>query len=242
MKNNQNTLLNSFPNLDFIFTNRLHGNLAFHVGDDEQNVLTNHESLSKHLNYSKNNLIHMQQIHSDIVHVITDNDSFNNPPTCDALITDKADIPLMVMVADCTPVLFFNVNKNIIAVAHAGRAGAFKNIIKKVLDTFTKDFHSNIDNIYVQTGASICKNCYEVGYEIYNEACKLSLSYAVEKKDSSYYLDIKRILKKQLLEYGILEDHIDISSECSCCKNDKYFSYRANNKTGRFAGVIKLKS
>jgi len=36
------------------------------------------------------------------------------------------------------------------------------------------------------------------------------------------------------------KENIELSRECSCCKNNKYFSYRADGTTGRFAGVIKL--
>jgi copper oxidase (laccase) domain-containing protein len=77
--------------------------------------------------------------------------------------------------------------------------------------------------------------------EIYNEAIYFELSYAVTKHKNRYYLDISKILKMQLLACGIKDKNIEISKECSCCNNDKYFSYRANKNDGRFAGVILMK-
>jgi len=237
----QSILLNQFSNLTHGFTTKDVGNLAFHVNDDPINVELNHDNLSKILNFDKNSLIHMKQIHSSDVHIVNDKDNFYNPRECDALVTNKKNTPLMVMVADCSPILFYDAKNNVIAVAHAGRQGAFKNIIKNTIDTMINEFSSKPQNIYVSVGPSIGKCCYEVGSEIYDEASKINLGYSLEKRKASCYLDISKILKSQLLECGIKKQNIEISKECTCCLSDKYYSYRADSKTGRFAGIIILK-
>lgn len=163
------------------------------------------------------------------------------PRECDALITDKNNTPLIVMVADCSPILFYDDVQKVIAVAHAGRQGAFKNIIKNVVESMACEFNSKAEDIYVSIGANIGSCCYEVGSEIYHEALAIGLQYAFEYKDGNYYLDISKILKTQLLACGIKKENLEISKECSCCKNQKYFSYRADGVTGRFCGVILLK-
>lgn len=232
--------LTLFPSIAHAFTTKESGNLAFHVGDNELHVEKNHELLAKELGYEKNSLIHMKQIHSDIVHTVTD-ESFQTPPTCDALITNRPNTPLMVMVADCSPLLFYDDKKKVIAAVHAGRQGAFKNIVKNIIGSFRDDFGSDVKNINVSVGASIGVCCYEVGSEIYDEAKKSGLEYAVLKRDEKYYLDVNKILNTQLLACGIKKENIEFSGECSCCGSDRYFSYRAEPKTGRFAGVVWLK-
>ena len=234
----QSNLLKPFKNLTQGFTTKENGNLAFHVGDDVNNVLNYHVELSCNLNYKKNSLIHMKQIHSNIVHIVKKDDDFEHPPTCDALITDQKNTPLMVMVADCTPILFYDDIQKVIAVAHAGRAGTFNNIIQNVLNSFVINFNSKIEDIYATTGASICQDCYEVDEEIYKETQKLKLEYAIEKKGSKYFLDIKKILHQQFIDSGI--NYFEITQECNSCNNNKYFSYRKEGVTGRFAGVIEL--
>ncbi|MFT7003743.1 MAG: YfiH family protein [Sulfurimonas sp.] len=250
MKIYQSTILNNFSNLTHAFTTKDGGvskspftslNLAFHVQDNNSDVIKNHDKLASNLNYDRRTLVHMKQIHSDAVHIVSDIDNFDNPPTCDALITDKTNVPLMVMVADCSPILLYDVKKEVIAVAHAGRQGAFKNIVQNVLDTFTKTYGSDAKDISATVGASIGVCCYEVGIEIYEEAIKLGLEYSIQKRDNSFYLDISKILKTQLVESGVKETNIEISNECSCCKNNKYFSYRADAITGRFAGILMIK-
>lgn len=230
MKLNQKPLL--------IFTNREDGNVAFHVGDDLNSVLSNHEVLALKHNYDHSKLVHMKQIHSDIVHVIEDTDNFENPPSCDALITNKKNTPLMVMVADCSPVVFYDPKKHVIAVAHSGRAGTFNNISKNVIEKFTTLYDSNVTDIEITVGPAIGACCYEVGLEIVDEAKKLGLNFAIHQKNNSYYLDIPAILQTQFDALGI--KNYTISNECTCCNTHKYFSYRGEGLTGRFSAVVEL--
>jgi len=245
----KSNLLNKFSNLTHTFTTKDGGvsktpynslNLAFHVQDNPLDVATNHEYLASELGYNRETLVHMKQIHSNIVHVVS-KDNFDNPPICDALITNKTNTPLMVMVADCSPILFYDSKKEVIAVAHAGRQGAFKNIVQNVVNSFVDIFGSDAKNISATIGASIGVCCYEVGREIHEETKELKLDYAMQKRNSSFYLDVSKILNTQLLASGIKEKNIEISDECTCCKHDKYFSYRTDETTGRFSGILMLK-
>jgi hypothetical protein len=63
----------------------------------------------------------------------------------------------------------------------------------------------------------------------------------MQKRDENFYLNVNKILKKQLIECGIDEQNIEIFNECTSCNTDKYFSYRAEKQTGRFAGVLMIK-
>jgi YfiH family protein len=243
-------LLKKFPNIRHAFTTREGGvsqkpydslNLAWHVEDKTEHVEANHALLAQELGYDKESLVHMKQIHSDLVHIVNDDDSFHAPRSCDALITNIPNRPLMVMVADCSPLLFYDDVQKVIAVAHAGRQGAFKNIVKSTIDSMSFEFGCKAENISVAIGASIGVCCYEVGREIYDEACGIALEYAMLQRENRFYLDVGKILETQLLACGIQKEHLEISAECSCCKSDTYFSYRASGVTGRFAGVLFLK-
>ena len=240
MKIIQSNLLKNFLNISHCFTTKKIGNLAFHVNDTTHNVILNHTSLAKTMKYDKNSLVHMKQIHSSNVHIVNITDNFANPPECDALLTNKKNTPLMVMVADCSPILFYDSIKNVIGVAHAGRQGAFKNIIKNTLLNMNNNFSSDLQDVFVSIGASIGVCCYEVGEEIYKESLRLNFEYAIQIRENRYYLNIAKILYMQLIESGIKENHIDISKECTCCLKEKYYSYRAQASTGRFCGVITL--
>ena len=224
-------------NISLFFSDRHDGNIAFHVDDDTTTVLQNHKKLAQKHRYNYKKLIHMRQIHSNRVHVVQPSDDFSTPPECDALVTNLSNTPLMVMVADCTPVLLFDPHNGVIAVAHVGRAGAFSNILANVVAVMQTDFGCKAHNIEVVTGASIGVCCYEVSKTIAQEAKQLGYGQALHYKADKVFLDIRTIIATQLEALKITK--VSISPVCNCC-DDNYFSYRREQKTGRFCGVISL--
>jgi len=252
MQSIKSSLLSPYRQIVHTFTTRLDGvskppfdtnNLAFHVGDDAEDVIKNHRLLAKKLGYDPNRLVHMRQIHSDRV-VIVDpaTDDFEHPPECDALITDEPGVPLMVMTADCTPVLLFDPVQNVIAVAHAGRAGALKGIVPKTIAQMQQRFASRRRDILVVLGPSIRSCCYEVGEEVAKEVTDAGFGYAVVKREDRFYLEVNAVIKRQLEETGISKEQIEDLEICNACKNETFFSYRADRqKTGRIAGVLMLR-
>ena len=211
-------------------------NVGFHVGDDDINVLENHKYIKSFFN-ENSKISYMNQIHSNKVCNIGE---LNEIAQCDALITDKKDKILMVMVADCIPILFFDKKKKVIAAIHAGRAGAFKNIIGQTLSLMKKRYKSSIEDLVVSIGPHIQHCCYEVGREIVDEAIALDLECFIKEKNKSFHLDLLSLVLYQLHNIGVDRENIEIVNECTACNTDKYFSYRKEGKTGRFCGVIML--
>ncbi|RKY52293.1 MAG: peptidoglycan editing factor PgeF [Candidatus Neomarinimicrobiota bacterium] len=246
----QSQLLSSFNTIRHIFTTRLDGvssipyhsnNLAFHVGDKQNDVIENHIQLAHKLDYDLNKLVHMRQIHSDKIVIIDSEHSFTSPPECDAIITNKKSIPLMVMTADCTPVILYDKVHQVVAAVHAGRAGAFGAIVSKTVKKMQSHFSSEPSDIYAVLGPSIHNCCYEIGKDIVYEAHEQGFEYAVSTRNDHYYLDVNRIIKRQLITASVPEEHIEDLSLCTSCQNEVFFSYRADEQqTGRMAGVIML--
>ena len=246
----QSRLLNSFPMLYHDFTTRHGGcskipyssnNLAFHVGDNHDDVVTNHRNLADKIGYRLDRLVHMRQIHSNTVIVVDNDHNFDNPPECDALITNIPHTPIMVMTADCTPVLLFDKEKNVIAAVHAGRAGAFSNIISETVKRMHSEFGSRPEEIAAAIGPSIHGCCYEVGKDITEEANRNGYKYAISTRDKKLYLDINAILMRQLKKSKIKQENIENINICTACRNDLFFSYRSDKQqTGRMAGIIML--
>jgi len=144
MRSVNSPLLTSYKDLLHAFTTKEGGfslapftgnNLAYHVQDNPNTVDKNHLELSKTLNYSSKKLIHMKQVHGSTIIEINKKPPQGQIPICDALITNQTNIPLMVMVADCLPVLIYDPKKKVIAAVHAGRAGIFSKIIPQTIKT-----------------------------------------------------------------------------------------------------------
>ncbi|WP_458700000.1 peptidoglycan editing factor PgeF [Sulfurospirillum sp. 1307] len=181
-------------------------------------------------------LLFMKQTHSDIVEIVDKNWITKE---CDAMISADRDVALVVVVADCNPVIIEDNNKQIVAVVHAGRVGSYKGIVAKTILKMQKEFESSLKDLYVVFGPSIKKCCYEVGDEVLNERLH---SGALAKdfttcKEGKYYLDLISLNLYELDKLGV--KNIKIDSTCTCCSSD-YFSYRRDKTDKRFCGVAHL--
>ena len=218
----------------YTFTDKNDSNLAFHVEDNEINVIKNRKNLALKLGYNYEDLVYMNQIHSANI-IVVDENSPKLVDNCDSIITRSKNLPLMVMVADCIPILMFDDKQGIIAAIHAGRNSTFLEISKKTAEVFIEKFSSNTEDINVVFGASIQKCCYEVSEDL---SKIVENSFGKEFVENNY-IDLQGINKKQLNDLGI--KNIEISNICTKCGDKPYFSYRKDKKTGRFAGIIILK-
>jgi len=105
-------------------------NLSFNVSDEPQNVLENRKLLSLTLGFSVNSFVTSEQVHSSNVTVVRDKkynlgatDYESSIKGTDAMIAKTPGVCLMVLQADCVPILFYDPNKKVIGIAHAGWKG-----------------------------------------------------------------------------------------------------------------------
>ena len=169
-------------------------------------------------------LIFMRQIHSDKVEVMNKNSSIKE---CDAMITMDTDVALCVVVADCIPVIFIDKVRGAVGVAHAGREGSYKGIVKKTIKKMCEEFTCKEKNIHVVFGPSIKKCCYEVGSEVVKGFEEFAC-----KEEGKIYLDLIELNKKNV-------ENVEVSPTCTCCDKN-YFSFRRNGTNERFCGVISI--
>jgi YfiH family protein len=217
--------------IKYYFSTIEDGNLAYHVNDVKENVDTNRVELARKLNYKSEDLVYMNQIHGNNVQIVT-KESPKLIDNCDGLITNQKGLPLMVMVADCIPILFFDEKNEVIAAVHAGRNSTFLKIAEVTAKKLIEVFDCKVEDIKVIMGPSIQKCCYEVSEELIDI---VKNSFGEEFCDGRF-IDLQGINKKLLNNLGIY--NIEISEICTMCSNEPYFSYRQNKKCGRFAGVI----
>ena len=219
--------------IKYYFTTSHDGNLAYHVPDIKENVDKNREAVASIMEYKNEDLVYMNQVHGNNV-VIVDENSPKLIDNCDGIITKTKELPLMVMVADCIPILFFDEIQGVIAAVHAGRNSTFLKIAQITANKMMNELGCIADNIKVIMGPSIHTCCYEVSDELVN-IVKTSFG---EKFCKGNNIDLHGINIMLLEEVGI--KHIRISEICTKCSNEPFYSFRQNPKTGRFAGIIKL--
>jgi len=216
--------------MKYFFTDSSFGNLALHVENNPLHVKNNRAKLSTKVSNKK--LIFMEQVHGDKVEVVDKN---SEHLVCDAMITQDKDVALCVMVADCIPVILYDEQTKTIGVAHAGRNGSYKGIVKKTIVKMCEEFTCRQIDIKVVFGPCIKKCCYEVGAEVikgFLTESGVPLEEFTCKEDEKNYLDLIALNTKGL-------SNIEVDSTCTCC-DERYFSYRRDGMTGRFCGVICL--
>ena len=186
--------------------------------------------LANKLDLDFKQLYYMQQVHGDNITLIND-DSTNPVSNCDAMISTQNNVALLVLVADCIPVLIADQSKNIIAAVHAGRNGVFLNIVAKTIAKM--QFHSQLKNMQIILGPCIKQCCYEVNETLAAQAKQLFGDQFVKNN----YLDLVGMLSKSLFGLGVNAQQIQVDPTCTKCSHE-YFSYRQGDSSKRFAGVI----
>ena len=217
----------------YYFSTTEDGNLSYLVDDLKQNVDKNRQTVANIMEYKNEDLVYMNQVHGNNVQIV----DINSPKLIenwDGIITKEKNLPLMVMVADCIPILFFDEIQGVIAAVHAGRNSTFLKIAQITANKMINELGCNANNIKVIFGLSIHSCCYEVSDELLN-IVKTSFG---EKFCIGKNIDLQGINIKLLEEVGIR--HINVSNICTKCSNEPFFSFRKNPKTGRFAGIISL--
>ena len=98
-------------------------------------------------------------------------------------------------------------------------------------------FNTNPKDVVALIGPCISFECFETSSEAI-----LELSKSIKNKNWLFkdnYADLKGINKRQLEEIGV--EKIDVCPFCTVKDNDKFFSYRKEDKTPkRHSALIKL--
>lgn len=221
-------------------------NVGGTVGDDLEAVRNNHDLMYEALGVRKDRTCTVWQVHSaDVV--------IANQPVrgrkwlarADAMITDKLDTPLVMRYADCTPVLFHDPVQGAIGIAHAGWRGTVQGMSANTVIAMQNAFDSNPADIRVLIGPSISGACFQVGEEVveavYNRFGTLEGLMQRDPADNTAYVDLWQANRLDLLNVGVLDDHIEIMGLCTYQRTDEFFSHRAEKgRTGRFGAVMAL--
>ena len=218
-------------------------NLAFHVGDDPTVVSENQRHFSSKTAFKQ--LKYCQQVHSDVVcnadsvpfsAWTTENHSMD-AITGDALISNRQGETLGIFTADCIPIFIFDKETPAIGIAHAGWRGSLARIASKTVMQMKTSFGTQVKNCLIHLGPAIQKCCYIVNTELLDKFTH-QFGSDVKHKDR---LCLQTANLIQLVDIGIPSDSISISSFCTSCHTDKFYSHRAEGgKTGRMLSFIQL--
>jgi len=111
--------------------------------------------------FGANTLKQPYQTHSTNVVILDSIDIDSRKIEADAIVTNITKLPIGVVTADCTPILFIDEFAKVIGAAHAGWRGALAGIIENTVDAMEK-LGANRKNIQACIGPCIAQTSYEV--------------------------------------------------------------------------------
>lgn len=208
-------------------------NLGDHVGDDPAAVRANRSRLASAVGLSEDRLVWMNQVHGDHVAVV------EAPPpgpleATDALVTTAPRLALVVVTADCVPVLMADSRAGVVGAAHAGRVGAAAGIALRTLSAMV-DAGARVGDVSVLLGPCVSGPNYEVPEDMAADVeSRLPGSRTMTARGTPA-LDLRAGLARQLAEAGV--GAIDVDPRCTVA-DQGLFSHRRDGVTGRLASLV----
>lgn len=198
------------------------------------------------------------QKHTNFVHVASRDDlGLSDKPLhmqyVDGVVTDIPGVVLTVFGGDCPPVYIVDPVRKAAGLVHAGWRGTLGRIPEVAVANMVVKFGCDPADMYAAIGPGICRDCYEMGDEVYDafaeqwsteEADRILSRYPAVDPDGrdipggKYHLDLREANRMTLLRAGIPADHIEVSNVCTKCNADTFYSYRAHRMENEQAAML----
>ena len=161
----------------------------------------------------------------------------------DGIVTDIPDALLTVFGGDCPPVYIVDPKRRVSGLVHAGWKGTLGRIPQVAIAQMTVKFGCDPADMYAAIGPGVCRDCYEMGDEVYEafasqwsreDADEILSRYPALDSDGNeipggkYHLDLRAANRMTLLRAGVPADHISVSNVCTKCNVDTFYSYRGH--------------
>ena len=206
-------------------------NVADHVKDNQENVLKNREILAEHLGLP---LVYTQATHSpNVVNVQSEFPEVH--VDTDALVTRETNLGLVIMSADCAPIVLVDPIAHVVGVVHAGWQGMLVGVVANAVEGMF-DLGAEPENLKAIIGPTISAQNFLATQERFDEVKDIEPVAAVKLANGQLAVDIRKGVKHQLAQFQIKTTDLNI------CTYDttELFSFRRDPETGRNATVVWL--
>jgi polyphenol oxidase len=229
-----------------VFTTRVGGrsegqfaslNLGPDRDDPDENVRHNRALVSTELGLDGEHVTMARQVHGGTVREVVYGGAggfLGHPrdwPDSDALVTSTAEIPLVVLGADCLPVLFWRHDGHRVAAAHVGWRGLLADIVGNTVRAIGPP-----GEVGVAIGPGIGPCCYPVSDEL-RRRFTLRFGDAVVTGNA---VNLAFATERALLEAGVASERISTIDACTACDGERFFSFRRDGVGGRQSGIVWL--
>ena len=159
-------------------------------------------------------------------------------PDTDGTITNRKNVLLTTVHADCLAVFCYDPVKEAIGLCHAGWRGTCAGIAMEMVEKMEEEYGCDPEDLQVYIGPGISQCCFEAGMEVaeaFAENWTFAEDYITRTPEDvangKCHIDIKGINQEQLELMGISTDQIRVSEHCTCCEPQLFCSYRREGGT-----------
>ena len=194
--------------------------------DNKKKIKQNLKIVKNKIGKKSKNIFLIHQTHSNKYIFISKNlKFFRKKIEADAIITDQRNLPIAVLTADCVPILLFDRKRKMIAAIHAGWKGAFKGIIKRVINFMIRKGCKK-DNLIGAIGPCIKQDSYNVRKDFKDRFIKKDKKNKVffKYKKNIIYFNLTSFVKSQLKSVKITK--IDTINKDTFNIKNNFFSAR----------------
>lgn len=228
-------------------------NLALHVGDDPVAVVENRKIICRALGADFERFVAAEQVHGVNIAVVGEEHAGSGAvnyesaiPNTDGIITDRPGLLLATFYADCVPIFILDPVRKVIGSVHAGWKGTVARIGAAAIGKMQDVFGCNPADCLVGIGPSIGPCCYEVDKPLidkFRSEFSWWKNVITETNEGRSFLDLWKSNLRIMTEAGVKIQNIELAETCTCCNQEKLFSYRGSGGiTGRMGAFIMLKS
>ncbi len=207
-------------------------NLGDHVGDVAASVLENRRRVAAAAGVDADRLLIASQVHGAEVTVV---DGPIDDLTSDGLVTDDSSVALVILVADCVPVMLVDPGSGRVGVVHAGWRGLDRDVLGRALAHFPQP-----ERLHALIGPAISRAGYQVGPEVAERFRDVPGALESDEADRSR-LDLRQVAVHQLLTRGVPSDAIYVTREVTD-GGGQFFSDRAARPCGRFGLIARRRN
>jgi polyphenol oxidase len=225
-------IFQQFPELIAVESNRHGGiskapyaslNLGLFTEDKPENVQENRTRFFESLGIKPSRVAHSYQVHRDRILKVTRCRAYEG---YDAMITINKNSFMSVTVADCVPILIYDVKNQAVAAIHAGWKGTIADITAKTIQMMQLEFDTKPTDCYAYVGTCIDETSFEVGEKVAELFAYEFKTMVKSGRKVKFFVDLKKANAAQLIKCGVPENQIEISSFSTVLDNYDYFSHR----------------
>ena len=214
-------------------------NMATSVGDSRERVIENRSRILSALALENHGIYDVWQVHGTDV-IVADLPRALNVPhhKADLIITDRGNVALLMLFADCVPVFIYDPVHRAVGIAHAGWQGTVARVAASTVESMRLAFGSKAEDLLAGIGPSICQDHYQIGSEVIQKvesAFGSDLDLLNRHKGEKAHLNLWEANRRVLQDSGVEKMRISRSADCAP-SNKRRIGSRIAAKMERPAG------